>query len=639
MKRIILLFLYFGSAGILLSGNNDNDSLKTYKKGAVIVSATREEILQKNSPSIMKVISSDEISNMNGSQLSEKLMQVNGIFLKDYGPGGLKTISLHGFGPEHCLVLFNGEKLNSAQNGNVDLSNYLTEDIERIEILKGGNSAYFGSEALSGVINLIPKTPEKFSVMTTLSLGSYDYYKYFLKLENKIENFDYSLSFNQEKAQNDFDYKFNDKSDIYSGERKNSDYISRQYQAGFNYKLNETSSLNLFNSGVFSDKGVPDLIISPNLSARQKDKDILSMLVYKNKLNEYVDLKISPKFHYSEMNYINPKLDSEEKKYESISKNYITGLNNQARYLTEYMDFSGGLEIIKSITNSNNYSGEKDRLQIGMFLSTAYEFQNQLIPVIIYPAIRYDNYSDFGNAISPKIGVNIKLKDDLLILKSTYSKNFRAPTFNELFWNPGGNPDIKPEKSNCFDIGLNYRLEFPINASFELSYYNIKMDDRILWLPSGGYIWKPKNIQNVNSSGVDVSAGFMLFENLLNLNIDYAYNVSKNTTKDNENYDKYLPYIPVHTLKSTAFITFNNLRLNLFYCLTGERYSTESNERISKLPYYDYLNGSIAYDIKLFGTIVNLKFETNNVFDSEYTIMPYYPTALRNYKFNISIKY
>jgi vitamin B12 transporter len=84
------------------------------------------------------------------------LRSSEGIFLKDYGPtASLKTISLRGMAAEHILVLYDGTRLNNFQNGLVDFSLLPMNNIDRIEIVRGGNSALYGADAIGGIINII----------------------------------------------------------------------------------------------------------------------------------------------------------------------------------------------------------------------------------------------------------------------------------------------------------------------------------------------------------------------------------------------------------------------------------------------------------------------------------------------------
>ena len=123
-------------------------------------------------PGFVQLIDNDQISTKNGNDISEVLRLVAGASIRDYGGGNsLSTMSMNGSGAEHTLILMNGSKLNSAQSNQFDLSLLSKVNIERIEVLSGGMSSIYGSEAIGGVINIVTNDPARYPAALKLSGG------------------------------------------------------------------------------------------------------------------------------------------------------------------------------------------------------------------------------------------------------------------------------------------------------------------------------------------------------------------------------------------------------------------------------------------------------------------------------------
>ena len=149
LKILLLLLLVSG-----VNAQTDFDS-SFFITPPINVSASRISILKENSPFTVQLIDRESIEKTNGSQLSDVLMHANNVYVKSYGGNSsLKTVSVNGLSAEHTLILLNGVRLNSTQNAQFDISLLPKESIESIEIIPSGSSASYGSDALSGVINI-----------------------------------------------------------------------------------------------------------------------------------------------------------------------------------------------------------------------------------------------------------------------------------------------------------------------------------------------------------------------------------------------------------------------------------------------------------------------------------------------------
>jgi iron complex outermembrane receptor protein len=219
-----------------------------------------------------------------------------------------------------------------------------------------------------------------------------------------------------------------------------------------------------------------------------------------------------------------------------------------------------------------------------------------------------------------------------------------------LYWRDFGNKDLKPERSISFDAGLYYKFTALARNEFEFTYYNINTADRIVWTPVSGNIWRPVNIGKVKSEGIDLSlkSAISFGERIqadLNVNYSFGEAVKKNIDFPGDpSYNKQLIYLPKEMLKSGFMFYYlptrsilKYLSFSLFYKFASKRYVNFENTLFS--PEFDVFDANAGIVVTIFGLDLNFKFIINNVFNEEYQAVPGYPMPLRNYKFEIGLKY
>ena len=136
---------------------------------SILITATRGPSLVAEIPSSVDIVNNKRITSRIPQNIAEVLQDVPGLFIKDYGGvSGLKTISLRGASTEQVLILMDGQRLNNAQNGQVDLGLISVQGVERIEVVRGANSALYGADAVGGVVNILLKSKRPEQVFTVL---------------------------------------------------------------------------------------------------------------------------------------------------------------------------------------------------------------------------------------------------------------------------------------------------------------------------------------------------------------------------------------------------------------------------------------------------------------------------------------
>lgn len=644
IKKTFSLFLLLFSFDASSLFSQSEDSIKIYSLSNVVVTATKFEIEPKHSPNRIEIIDLIHINNSNGFRLADILNNSSSVYIKSYGPTpSLKAISLNGLGAEHTLILIDGVKINSFQNGVVDLSLIPIENIERIEIVSNGISSIYGSEAVGGVVNIITNinklspTDKNFDITGNIGLGSFNTSRFGISLDKRAKDFNFGVYYSREKSDGNFDYYFNDGLEKVLKKRDNAAY--NLYDVGLNSQIifSSKSRLNLYSAYSFQDKQVPGIETGTSSSnTNQKDKNWNNIIRLENFFSERLILKTNFNFQNNLMNYkIKPLINS-------YYKNLVASISPELNIKLSDYDIITGYSFTYADLKSNEVDDKSRRNQHAFFVSGTNNVFNDLK---LFASLRVDHFSDLKkNAITSRLGLNFKPFDKVdLNLRANVSNNFRAPTFNDLYWKESGNPNLKPEHSFNVEAGLLSSIAFLIPVQIEFNFTFINAKDKIIWIPQRNLLWSPVNIASSESKNylINLSYNHQISEQFrleLNSGINFI-----NTKKTNESFqgdptkDKYFPYLPLESIKLGLMIDYKKLGLNLFYTHTGKRFSDFENRK--PMNQFNILDANISFDMSIWEVKTSLKLEANNITNTDYQTISGYPMPLKNYFITLSINY
>ncbi len=628
------------------------------------VNANRVKTSRLLAPNKIQVLDSVFLNSINGIRVSDALGLSDAVFIKDYGfNSGLKTVSLNATQSEQTLVMLDGIKLNGQDNSQFDLELIPLDDISRIEISDGGLSALYGSDAIGGVINIHTNgenSGKPFGFELKGDVGSYGLKKIYMKssqnfMRNGKKFMAYSVAYSNESADNNFDYYYFDGVNKTLRQREDNGYNGNFFDFSFDYDMEKGSELKLFTYYNYFNRSLPgaDVGYSPG-SAKQIDRDIISSAVYTKSFSKNLKLASNIDFKYSLRSY-----------FDTATFNLTTAVNSfyKQNSLIHGTTFSYTPSGKSELDFGYELSGNKitsDQIEEGSLFQGAifgaykYSVGGKHVPELtLYPSLRYDYFSNISekNVPTGKMGVNIKpFEKANFSLKSSFGNNFRAPSFDDLYWKDLGNRDLKPEKSVSFDGGFFYGFNFIGRNEVELSYFHVNTTDRIVWTPGKDNIWRPVNIGEVVSSGIDASIrGRAEVSKRIKVLFSFNYNYA-NSSKKNEDfpgdpsYNKQMLYIPKEFFKSSFMFNYLTsskvikfVSLNAFYIYSGSRYMNPENTVYE--PFYQLLDANLDIGFSIFDAKTDLKFDVNNILNEDYRVISGYPMPLRNYRLQISFKY
>jgi outer membrane receptor protein involved in Fe transport len=377
--------------------------------------------------------------------------------------------------------------------------------------------------------------------------------------------------------------------------------------------------------------------------ARLSDKTTRGMLGTEWDLGSSLSANLTGMATYSEEDYADP----------GILLNGIplssSGINRQFQ-ITPELRYTGSPTLTGTLgadLGNASYRGtdlsNADRRYVGVFASTQHNLSlGSGIPfdLNIFPSLRYDSFSDVEGDLSPRIGVNLGLVQVPEIrIRSSYGKSFRAPTFNDLYWIAGGNPDLKPERSLSLDAGILASVEWNGVWTLDGSYFNINTKDRIIWAPTSGTYWSPKNISEVRSSGFELEGTWRGFDGLLTLAANATWTDARKTSQDYEgdpSQDKQLIYVPAQTFNVSATVQTGGVRFYVENLWVSYRYTTETNDKF--LPSYSVTSAALAYRLPVGLFRLLLKAEATNIFDTQYQVLALYPMPTREFRLTAGVE-
>lgn len=538
------------------------------------------------------VINRDDIEKSGKKNIDELLDSVSGVDVKSRGPYDVQSdISIRGSRANQVLILIDGIKMNDAQteHHNMDLPINI-EDIERIEVIKGGASSIYGSNAVAGVINIITKPKGYNNVYTDLSGGSFDLNNQALGSNFNIKGFKNSISFKRNYA---------------SGDINDTDFET--YTAYFNtLKYFDTFDFNLSYGGIKKDYGADSFYTK----AFPHEEEHIDSHFAKLKVNKYVSnnfvIDTSLWYRWHKDIYFLDRYNKDYYKNKHIKNTY--GSDIKSTYDLDRIKFLSGITLLKETIDSNNL-GDHERL------NNAYYGQiliNPLNDLFIDFAVRADYYEKWGWNGSPTLNITYDIAENIK-LRTSINKSFRVPDFTELYYDSPtnkGNSLLDKEKAISYEAGTDILIK---EIHLSLTYFMRREKNVIDWVGEGTidnpYI--TENIAKVDTKGFEITLNKEHFLFIQNPAIYYTY--INQEGKNISNKSKYLSDYPKNQIIFNFFLNYPWLI---------KQYISIKYEDRTKLKDYCLVNSSISKNFIIFKNgNIRLYLKGTNLLNTSYSLI------------------
>ncbi len=556
--------------------------------------------------------------------LADLLQQESGIFIKSYGLGSSATVATRGGSAGHTAVLWNGLPIQSPMLGLLDFSLMPTAFIDNAEIQYGGNSAAWGSGAIGGVISLDNQVEkEKFSLEIQTSAGSFGQFDLGLKSQYQIGKWTGKTRIFQKQADNDFTYQI--RKDLPVITQTNAAFNQRGLLQEFYWFPKSNQELSIRFWGQQTDRELPPTAVQTRSLASQKDESLRGSIHWKSVDNKMVWQVRSGLFreniHYKDPERLTDALSYFWNALGEVEGEYFINKNQQLLI---------GLSHAWTFADIENYSTPPQQNRTALFASFKQKIKNWNLQINGRGEIVDGKFIPF----IPSLGFNGKVSD-LLIIQGKISRNYRLPTFNDLYWNPGGNIDLLPEIGWGQEIGITVGQESFYSATF----FNRKINNWVYWSPTDQGFWSPQNLSEVWSRGLEqrFKWQFIFEKSKLNLSGGYDFILSTNQvaiSKPSIKEGEQLWYAPQHSAFGKLDLDFKNFQINYNHQLTGP----VRTPNFTILKKYHIGNLSASYVFKRKQWESQLIFNVKNIWDTNYSVIEYRPMPGRNYQTQLIFK-
>ena len=589
----------------------------------VIVSARRVERFSAGLQ--VETLEKDLIRSTPSATLATYLANHSATFIKSHGGGGLATLAMRGTASQHTAFYWNGIRINPPNIGMADLSMMPLFIFKRVDLVSGGNSTLYGNGSIGGSIHLNSQNgQEKQYLSLALSLGQYGEKLAALKSDYGFRKLKLSTSVWHHAGRNNFVFTNTARFNSPEERLQNADAVQTGLVQEAVLRLNKH---HLRGGFWFQEKeaGIPPSMTMQKSHARQSDR----------MLRGYVQWNMQrEKFNYS----LRSGYTSDYLRYTDT----LIGLDSRIQVGV----WSSEAEInIQPLSGLQMFAGANYRLQHAkvdaypddmnpsdgsLFMMTSYEFKD--LEWLLTAGARKEFHSDFSN-IPPALSLGWRGKLMPFISgRINISTNYRTPTLNDRYWQPGGNPDLKAETSRNFEAGLDYRNRKE-KITVSVTAFNNYIDNWITWLPTPLGFWQPENINSVMVYGFEAKAAALFDKNAVHHRPGLSYSFTRSlygTGLPGSSRNKpQLIYTPVHMASATYQVKYKSWSLFYSHQLTGSRFTDRANT--NKMPAFHTANLNMSRSFTVSSMEMSISLSVNNLTNHRYQVIEYRPMPGRTF--------
>lgn len=596
-----------------------NDSI-TNLKPVVVSDANLKKYA--TSQSVLKL--NDSVINKNEALLTDLLNFNSTIYFKEYGRGMLSTVAFRGTTSSQTAVIWNGININSQMNGSTDFNTISGSDYNSISVKAGGGSVIYGSGAVGGTVHLNNDLSfyKRFENNLKLDYGSFNTIGINYKTNISNEKWSAQIGFSKNSSTNDYKYL---NQYTWKGEQRwnqNGQYDVITMSANLGYKFDKKNNLKLYSQTSNTDRNT-SLVSEAESKSKYVNGFNRNLLEYDGDFGKFTaNFKTAYIFenyqYYADNSQNNYTYGKTETLITKADLGYQLFKSTQINGILDYNKTKG----YGSGFGDNTRQISSAALLVKQDISTVWK--NEF-------SIRKEFTNNYKSPILFSLGSSYQF-GKLYNLKLNLSRNFRIPTFNDLYWEEGGNPDLKPESSYQAEIGNVFTFK---NFSLTQTFYYIKIKDLLRWVPGNNGIWMPQNTDKVNSYGTETLLTWKknFGKNYFVANATYAYSLSENVETK-----KQLFFVPYNKVTAAIAYSRNRISANYQFLYNGYVYTQSDNDPKKIVPAYTVSNIGIDYDLKLLSSF-KIGFQVLNLLNEEYESLEFRPMPGRNYNLYLNLKF
>ncbi len=570
----------------------------------VVVSATRFDIPLDQLPASASVISSEDLEQKQIERVADALRAVPGLAVVQTGtPGQLTSVFTRGLNSAHTQVLLDGIPINQGLAGQFDFANLTTDNIDRIEVVRGPQSTIYGPRALAGVIQIFTKqgngTP---GVTLTEEGGTYDTFRETLASDGKIDVFDYSIGVSRLDTDN---------------ARPNNQYRNTAEIADLGLSLTDNLRVGALITYSLSDTGNPNTIFNP--------KPFDNFLTEKWLIGPHVDWKATDWWEHK----IIFDYDHERQVNDPNFDGFLPGTTfigpTRALFRRTQLDYQNDLRPTSWLTlTSGFFFSHVEAGQERPFVSQAFGPQPTFISdrttetagyleatltpihnLIFVAGGRIDHFNQFGDVWTYRVASSYKIDKTDTTLHASVATGFSPPSSQDKIF--GNNPNLDPEKDFGWDAGVEQRL-WDRRVAVGATYFHNDLSNVI------GFngLFQTLNLGAAETQGVETELRATPVKDLI-LTASYTYLEAEKTDNANiaQPQGSRLPRRPRNEVYvSGSYLWWGKLRTTVEAKFVNAREELNFGRPNFDIEDYSFVNIAAEYEINphmsIFGRVDNL---------------------------------
>ena len=523
----------------------------------------------KDTLASFEVLDRADIERSQARSVLELLRGFAGVDFSNQGGFGKPTsLYLRGTNPGHVMVMIDGVRVGSATLGAFSWQYLPMSQIERIELVRGPRSHLYGSEAVGGVVHIFTRrNPEGVAVDGKLGAGTNESYELEAGLSAATESDQFTLRVSHFETEG---------YDATEGNNPDRDGFENDSVSG--RFVHEFGRGNALSFSIFRAQGNNEY--DGFTAADAYDADFMQQnLASRLQLNLTdtwrAELEIGES-RDDETDYVNGQYASEFKtrRLEMDWSNHFT--------LASGGDLSIGLELLNDRVGGSSDYAESERYNNALFARFGQSFGRGRFSA----GLRFDDNESFGGETTGNIAWGYDLTDDLY-LSLGWGSAFKAPTFNDLYyqspWGSNGNPDLEPETSESWEIGISGRSDW---ADWDLRLFRTDAENLIQWVEQAPFVWQPENISAARIDGIELTVS----GEFLGWDLDGSMTVIDPEDRRTGNT---LPRRSRQTAKVNLYRRFSDTEFGVTWIAQGHRFDDPDN--LVRLAGYGILDLRLRY--------------------------------------------
>jgi vitamin B12 transporter len=551
--------------------------------------------------------------------VSDILINASPLFIKSYGPGGIATVSFRGTNASHTVVTWNGISLNSSMLGQTDLFTIPALASDEISVYQGGSSVAVAHGGLGGVIDIVTKPGwnENSSAELSASAGGYGRISSSLKASYGKGSLRFSTRMIYSRAENNFSYVNSFlSSDPVREIRTNASALQKGIlQEVWLKKSRSVSALRLWVHDYDRKLPVP-VNVSPESHSERLTGTTLRFLLTHNQYLENLVISGVAAFIHDDMVY----------------SDFVSGINSPSEFNRLTIRGSGLLGMGKRTSLKGEITSEFENV-----VSTNYE--KKIVRNVSYISVAADHRlgsaADLnlnlvlplvnGTAKGPDMSAGIELLPFRKLnwkIKSNVASKSRIPTMNDLYWMPGGNSLLKPERALSYELAVacdDTRSGHAV-LSFRTALFVNHISRMIIWQPSGSTFWSPVNAGTIIARGAEGNASLLLKYAKSSIRMGSTYSYTRSSREGSANQ---LVYVPMHMANGTFDLSSGIVTTGFLVRHAGRRFITADNSQY--LPAYTVSDVHVGVKTGISSGTLSMTLRFENLFNISYQAVAYHP--------------